>query len=207
MEDMGQEHTLAAGRCQCRAKEESQTAGRTGHTCLRQKPRRSAVLPPFPVQQHLRTLFKLHYEGYRAGGRPATLMKMPYACCPGLEDGGVGWRGFCFGSSKEQVSRSGVVRMWRDPRRTLGVSFSKKASVPASPIQHERPGAAASHRKPRGCVRACGCPQAVRSLRKVQMGQIPTRETACHTSVFQQVHVNTFVDDLVQRVSRWLWKY
>lgn len=107
-------------------KEASQTAGRIGHTCLLQKPRQSAVLPRFPVQQDIHTLFKLHYEGYRAGGRPATLMMMPYACCPGLEDGGVGWRGFCFGSSTEQVSRSGVVRMWRDPRRALGVSFSKK---------------------------------------------------------------------------------
>lgn len=189
-------------------KEESQTAGRTVHTCLRQKPRQSAVLPPFRVQQDLRTLFKLHYEGYRAGGRPATLMKMPYACCPGLEDGGVGWRGFCFGSSTEQVSRSGVVT---GCGVTLGgpsaLASPKKASVPPSPIQHERPDAAASHRKPRGCVRACGCPQAVRSLRKVQMGQISSRETGCHSAVFQQVHVSTLVDDWALHVSRWLWKY
>lgn len=38
---------------------------------------------------------------------PVTLMKMSYAYCPVLEDGGVRWRGFRFGSATELVSNSG----------------------------------------------------------------------------------------------------
>lgn len=35
------------------------------------------------------------------------VMKMSYAYCPVLEDGGVRWRGFRFGSATEQVSNAG----------------------------------------------------------------------------------------------------
>lgn len=38
---------------------------------------------------------------------PVTLMKMSYAYCPVLEDGGVRWRGFRFGSATEQVRNAG----------------------------------------------------------------------------------------------------
>lgn len=50
-----------------------------------------------------------HDRAFRAVDLPVTLMKMSYAYCPVLEDGGVRWRGFRFGSSTEQVGNAG----WR----------------------------------------------------------------------------------------------
>lgn len=46
-------------------------------------------------------------ENDRVFDPSVTLLKMSYAYCPVLEDGGVRWRGFRFGSATEQVSNAG----------------------------------------------------------------------------------------------------
>lgn len=96
----------------------------------------SAVWRSFPVhhQGPVNILSTTHYEAHHAGGRLATLTKMPYARCLELEDGGVGWRGFCFGSSADQVSKAG--RGYDVTSPVVGVFLSSaNVCIKASPIQ------------------------------------------------------------------------
>lgn len=74
------------------------------------------------------------YDVHGAGGRLASLVKMLHARYLELEDGGVRWRGFCFASSADQVSKAGWGYDVTVP--VVGVFLSSaKVSIKASAIQ------------------------------------------------------------------------